>query len=392
MARKPTTSSPTSRQLPPSAVQRVPPFVRALGIAAVLYVFLASIGLMGSGFKSMGKGFAERLIETTSNPFVGLFVGILATSVVQSSSLTTSIVVGMVSAGTLTVRGAVPIVMGANIGTTVTCLIVSLGFIGRRREFRRAFHSSTVHDVFNFLCVLILFPLELIAQRAFGIGLLEWLGARVGELFVGADKASFASPVKLATKPLIKALEGVVHGLVGEGQAGSWVQVGVAFVLLFAALWAITKLMRSLMLGKVEAVLDKTVGRNAALGVLVGLAVTAIIQSSSITTSILVPLAAAGVITVQQVFPITVGANIGTTVTALLASLGGSPAGLHIALVHLLFNSTGALLFLPLRPLRQIPITLAGLLAKMTTVSRWYAVVYVAVLFFIIPALLVFLT
>jgi sodium-dependent phosphate cotransporter len=382
----------SSRQLPPSPMQRVPAWFRVLGIMAVLYVFLASIGLMGHGFKAMGRDFAQQLIQTTSNPFIGLFVGILATSVVQSSSLTTSIVVGMVSAGTLTVQGAIPIVMGANIGTTVTCLIVSLGFIGRKREFRRAFHSSTVHDVFNFLCVLVLFPIELVTQHAFGVGFLEWLGGHVGELFVGAKEASFASPVKAATKPLVTVLEGLVKAAVGEGSGAAWVQVGLSFVLLFAALWAITKLMRSLMLGKVESVLDRTVGRNAALGLVVGVVVTAVIQSSSITTSILVPLAAAGIVTVDQVFPITVGANIGTTVTALLASLGGSPAGLHIALVHLLFNSTGTLIFLPLRPLRRIPIALAGLLAKMTTKSRWYAVVYVAVLFFLIPALLIFLT
>jgi sodium-dependent phosphate cotransporter len=198
--------------------------------------------------------------------------------------------------------------------------------------------------------------------------------------------------VKLATAPLVTLLEGFVQGLLGEGTGAAWAQVGLAFVLLFGALWAVTKLMRSLMLGKVEAALDKTVGRNAALGLASGLAVTAIIQSSSVTTSILVPLAAAGIVTVHQIFPITVGANIGTTVTALLASLGGSPAGLHVALVHLLFNSAGALIFLPVPAMRRIPIRLAGLLAKMTTKSRWYAVLYVFVLFFLIPGLLIFLT
>ena len=386
------TAHHTSRRLPLSPMQRLPSWVRLAGIVVVLYVFLSCIGLMGSGFKSMGTGFAKQLIETTSNPFVGLFVGILATSIVQSSSLTTSIVVGMVSVEALTVRGAIPIVMGANIGTTVTCLIVSLGFIGRRTEFRRAFECSTVHDVFNFLCVLILFPLELITQRVSGTGVLEGLASRVSHLFVGAGKTSFASPVKAATKPLVGLLKGLVKAVLGEGSAASWGQVVLAFLLLFAALWAITKLMRSLMLGRVEAVLDRTVGRSAALGVAVGLIVTAIIQSSSITTSIMVPLAAAGIVTVHQVFPIAVGANIGTTVTALLASLGGSPAGLHIALVHLLFNTVGAILFVPVPPLRRVPIALAGLLARLTLRSRWYAVAYVVVLFFLIPGLLIFLT
>jgi len=105
-------------------------------VGVLLYLFLVSIGLMGAAFKGFGKGFAENLIRTTSNPFVGLFVGILATSVVQSSSTTTSIVVGMVGSGVITVGSGVYIVMGANIGTTVTNTLVSLGHFTRRDEFR----------------------------------------------------------------------------------------------------------------------------------------------------------------------------------------------------------------------------------------------------------------
>jgi sodium-dependent phosphate cotransporter len=111
-----------------------------------------------------------------------------------------------------------------------------------------------------------------------------------------------------------------------------------------------------------------------------------------VTTSLLVPLAAAGVVNLHQLFPITVGANIGTTVTALLASLGGNPAGLQIALVHLLFNSVGTALFVPIEALRRIPIRLAETLAGFTLKSRWYALAYVVVLFFGLPALLIFLT
>ena len=121
----------------------------------MLYLFLVSIGLMGTAFKGFGKGFAENLIRTTSNPFVGLFVGILATSLVQSSSTTTSIVVGMVGSGVITVSSGVYIVMGANIGTTVTNTLVSLGHFTRRDEFRRAVGAATVHDFFNFIFQII---------------------------------------------------------------------------------------------------------------------------------------------------------------------------------------------------------------------------------------------
>jgi len=392
MAEAPAPSFHTTRHTPPSLLHRVPAAIRLIGIAVVLYVFLASIGLMGAGFKSMGREFAQRLIQATGNPFVGLLVGVLATSIVQSSSLTTSIVVGMVSAGTLTVRCAVPIVMGANIGTTVTNTIVSLGYVMRPKDFRRAFACGTVHDFFNYLCVLLMLPVELLGQAFFGVGPLEKTALWVEHLFVGVDSVSFAGPVKLAVKPVVGLIKTGIVGMLGKGFGASWTMVGLALALLFASLWAITKLMRSLVLSRLEAVIDRTVGRSVALGVVVGLVFTAIVQSSSVTTSILVPLAAAGLIELPQVFPITVGANIGTTVTALLAALGGSPAGLQIALVHLLFNGVGTALFMPFPPLRRVPLALATWLAGLTARSRWYAVVYVVVLFFIIPGLMIFLT
>ena len=126
---------------------------RALLIVLFLYIFLLSIGMMGAAFKGFGKGFAEVLLNTTNNSFVGLFIGILATSLVQSSSTTTSIVVGMVASGVLTLGNAVPIIMGANIGTTVTNTLVSLGHVTRREEFKRAIAGATVHDFFNIICV-----------------------------------------------------------------------------------------------------------------------------------------------------------------------------------------------------------------------------------------------
>ncbi|RKZ27664.1 hypothetical protein DRQ26_02690, partial [bacterium] len=100
-----------------------------------VYIFLVSIELLGGSFKLMGEGFAHQLLHTTSNPFIGLLMGIIATSLVQSSSVTTSIVVSMVAGGTLTIRHAIPIVMGANIGTTVTNTMVSMGHITRPVEF-----------------------------------------------------------------------------------------------------------------------------------------------------------------------------------------------------------------------------------------------------------------
>ena len=136
--------------------------IKAAGIISALYLFLVGIAGMSSAIKSMGSQFAETVLTTTSNPFIALFIGIFATVLFQSSSTTTSLIVGMVSSGTLTITSSIPMIMGANIGTTVTNTIVSIGHIKKGTEFKRAFAASTVHDFFNIMAVIIVFPIEMI--------------------------------------------------------------------------------------------------------------------------------------------------------------------------------------------------------------------------------------
>ena len=174
--------------------------LKVAAVIGLLYFFLVSIGLMGAAFKGFGKGFAHALIETTSNPFIGLFIGIFATSIVQSSSTTTSIVVGMVASEVLTIPNAIPIIMGANIGTTVTNTLVSLGHVSRRDEFRRAIAAATVHDFFNLICVAVLFPIEL------ATGYLEKSATHLEKLFEGAGGITLVNPVKKATEPTVHLL------------------------------------------------------------------------------------------------------------------------------------------------------------------------------------------
>ncbi len=149
----------------------------------------------------LGKGLAETLIATTTNPLVGLFVGILSTSIVQSSSFTTSIVVGLVAGGALNVTTAIPIIMGANIGTSVTNILVSMTQIRRTVEFRLALSAAIVHDFFNVLAVVILFPLQYFTNF---LGLISTF---VGEKFQNIGGLKFLSPVKASTKPLVEFLK-----------------------------------------------------------------------------------------------------------------------------------------------------------------------------------------
>jgi sodium-dependent phosphate cotransporter len=352
-----------------------------VGVVVILYVFLASISLLGSGFKALGAGFAENLIRTTNNPFVALFIGILATTAVQSSSITTSTVVGFVASGMLSIEHAVPIIMGANIGTTVTNTIVSLGHLTRGQEFRRAFAAGTVHDFFNLIAAAILFPLEL------ATGFLRKGASALANLLTGGESVKFASPIKAIIKPAVKAVQHALEGIAGDHAPVIMVVLGL--LLLFASLYLLVRFTRAMAMGRAEVVIDRVMGRSGAAGIAVGAGLTAVVQSSSITTSVLVPLAGAGIAKIEKIFAVTLGANIGTTITALLASLAGDVRGLTIALVHLLFNIVGILLIYPWPKTRQIPIRLAGRLADAAVKRKRNVLFFVAGVFYVVPALVI---
>lgn len=320
---------------------------------------------MGASFKMFGKGFAEQLIKTTSNPFVGLLIGILATSIIQSSSTTTSIVVGAVAGGILDLGGAIPIIMGANIGTTITNTIVSLGHVTRRDEFRRAFAAGTVHDFFNILAVIILFPLEITTH------ILKRSASVLANKFVGFGGMKFLSPLKLITNPGVHLFKNFIHNPI--------ILVIISLVLLFFSLIYIVKVMRSLVLKKIEVFLDSYLFKNDFTAFFLGILFTAIVQSSSITTSLIVPLVGAGLLTVRKIFPYTLGANIGTTITAILASFVTLNAvAITVAFTHLLFNVFGIII---IYPFKKIPIWIAESFAKVTSKSKKNTIIFLIIYF-----------
>jgi sodium-dependent phosphate cotransporter len=354
-------------------------------VGGLLYLFLVSIGLMAVAFKGFGSGFAESLIRATFNPFVGLFIGILATSIIQSSSTTTSIVVGMVASGVITIGNAVPIIMGANIGTTVTNTLVSLGHITRREEFKRAIAGATVHDFFNLICVAILFPLEL------ACGFLEKVARWMSSVFVHFGGITFTSPIKIATKPVVYFVKKTfTESLSLSHNLGYVLVLVISVIMLFFSLFFIVRIMKSMVIKRSEIILNKVIGKRGILGILIGLVFTIIVQSSSITTSLLVPLIGAGILTVEVAFPITMGANIGTTATAILASFAtGNISAVTVAFVHFLFNAVGVLFIYPINIFRKIPIRLAKGLGNLAFRKRRYAIVYVLSTFFLIPFILI---
>jgi len=362
--------------------RRIPWLARLILLLLMVYAFLAAIELFKSAIGMIGQGAADRLFSGLENPFAGLAVGILVTALMQSSSVTTSMVVALVGSGELELQYAVPIVMGANIGTSITCALVSLGHVTRSAEFRRAFAGATAHDVFNLLSVTLLFPLEL-ATGYLRHGA-QWL---VRALPLEAVGGEFHSPVKTAVEWLAELVQSCVQRPLGlaEGKLLAALLALLAAAIIVAALLVITKNMRVLIADRIEQWLNRVLSRSGLLGLAIGAVITAAVQSSSITTSLLVPMFGAGVLKLEAGFPIMLGANIGTTITALLASTVTGPAGLTIALVHLLFNLSGTLAFFPFKFTRRIPIRLSEKLADLALRNWVWIVVYLVGVFILVP-------
>jgi len=361
----------------------MPTGARAALVVALIYIFLVGVSSLEAGIKIMGADTQERLFSAVSNPIAGLCVGILGTVLVQSSSASTSVIVGLVASNALGVDQAVPMIMGANIGTTVTNTLVSLGHVRQSAEFKRAFAAATVHDFFNVLAVSILLPIELIFRPISGTA--KW----VSELLVGSSGTEWKSPVKKWVKEPVGWLKDLWDQLGASGNVKGALMVATGLAIVLVALVLVTKNMKALVAARIERSLNAILGKAGGfVALVVGILVTIAVQSSSITTSILIPLSAAGVLTLRNAYPVTLGANVGTTITALLAALAASsPDSLTVALTHTTFNVVGILLLYVLPFARDVPVLAANRMADIAVRRRVLAVCYVVFLFIVAPLL-----
>ncbi|WP_341644217.1 Na/Pi symporter [Thauera sp. SDU_THAU2] len=360
-------------------------------VAGLIYLLLGAVGAIGDGFKLATGDNARELFGFASNPFVGLMIGLVATALIQSSSTVTSIVVGMVAGG-LPVSIAIPLVMGANIGTSLTSTLVALGHVRNGEEFRRAFSAATVHDAFNIVAVAILLPLEILFHP------LERMSGVLAQFVSGGSSVDMKSVnfMKTLLAPISEVLDTSVSWLPG-GQvvAGiALILIGVGLILFVVT--AIGKVLRKVMVGRAKDIMHASVGRGPISGMASGCAITVLVQSSSTTTALIVPLAGTGVFSLKQVYPFTLGTNIGTCVTAVLAATAvsgpNSVLAMQIALVHLLFNMIGVLIIYGLPFLRGVPPAMAVGLAELAQKSKLYVVAYIGGLFFVLPLLLIGVT
>ncbi|WP_133470139.1 Na/Pi symporter [Paraglaciecola marina] len=352
-------------------------------VALLVYLLICAVSIIGGGFKMAAGGHAEELFAFASNPFAGLVIGTVATALIQSSSTVTAIIVGLVAGG-LPVSVAVPMVMGANIGTSITNTIVSLGHVKAKEEFSRAFSAATVHDFFNLLSVLIFLPLEI------AFGLLEKLGSLLAQLFYGGSEVSMHSFnfVKAATSPVVSNVKYAMQSF-GD-QTGGIILIIFGIILIFISITLVGKLLKKLMVGKARQIMHSAIGRSPISGIFSGTLVTVLVQSSSTTTSLMVPLAGTGSFSLKQIYPFTLGANVGTCITAVLAATavtGNSEAALQIAFIHLTYNILGVLLIYGLPFLRYIPVQCAEWLGRSASENKMVALAYILSVFFIVPAL-----
>lgn len=245
-----------------------------------LGLFIYGMKLMGDGLENAaGEGLKTILEKVTSNRIMGVGIGAIVTAVIQSSSATTVMVVGFVNAGLMTLAQAAGVIMGANIGTTITAQLV-------------AFKLDQVAPVF---------------------------------VFVGAALVMFAKAKKR------KEIGNIILG----------------FGILFTGMGAMSGAMKPLASSPMFTDVLLAIGDNWFIGIIAGAAITAVLQSSSATTGILIALASTGLIDIGLALPIVFGCNIGTCITAMLASVGTNKTAHKAALLHLVFNIVGTIVFLP---------------------------------------------
>lgn len=264
---------------------------QALNLIGGLSLFLFGMNVMGQALERRAGGSLRTLLEKmTSNKFAGLLTGLVVTAVIQSSSATTVMVVGFVNSGLMTLRQAIHMIMGANIGTTVTAWILSLAGISSGNFFIQLLKPS------SFTPILAL------------IGIVKYM-------FSKDDRKKDTGLILLGFATLMYGMESMSAAVAGLGQVPAFRQLFVMF-------------------------------QNPVLGVLAGATLTAVIQSSSASVGILQALAATGQVTYGAAVPIIMGQNIGTCITAMLSGIGANKNAKRAALVHLSFNVIGTAVWL----------------------------------------------
>ncbi len=363
-----------SWELEKPKVNKTMSYIKML-LALLLFIF--AIDLLTVAMSQLNSTLAENILHATKNPFVGLFIGLLMTALIQSSSTVTATIVAVVASGNLTLQQAVPMVMGANIGTTLTSTLISLSYIMNKKEFKRALSAGILHDIFNIFTVILLLPLEIYS------GFLSKLAVKLAKLFASDDSYSGSLEYnKVFTRPLSEWITTTIDIPI--------VTMLLSVLLVFAAIKILsTAVYKAFVLDSFKDI-NNRIFKNPYFALISGVFFTAAVQSSTVSTSLVVPLVASRKVSLKKSFPFIIGANIGTTITAAIAAIYKTEAAIALAIVHFLFNVFGAMIFMPFPGVRIIPVRLAQYMGKKSVKSRILGFAYVLLTFFIIPFLLIY--
>ena len=368
----------------PGTVPKFSLWLRSLQVGLtilLIFIFLLALELITIGGKQLGENYAQEIIRITARPFPALFIGLLATAIIQSSTTITSSIVAMVAAGILSLEAAIPMVMGSNIGTCVTSLMVALGNMGSPKAYKRGFSTASSHVIFNIVSALLFLPLEM------ETGILGKISHYL------AEKISSWSPLGQGWFIFHDALlQPAASFLESAAFHQPFIMLPISFILLFICIFSLTALFRFLISGEPGVKRVTAALRNPGLSLFSGIGLTAAIHSSSVTTSMAVMLAATEKVSPKKLFPFVMGANMGTTVTALIAAIGRSEAALAIAICHFLFNFLGVMIFFPFPAVRKLLYQLAKWSGMMAMRHLWFAFAWILILFFALPFLVIFLS
>ncbi|ETN22718.1 hypothetical protein PPTG_02575 [Phytophthora nicotianae INRA-310] len=379
-----------------------------VAMLAALYFFMVAVKFIESGFTVALGCDAKRAFTIADNPLAGLVLGLVSTALLHSSSTITSTTVALVATQGLTIRQGVFIVMGANIGTCVTCIVVAFGQIQTRSRFQRAMETATVHTMFNLWSVFVMFPLEVISHP------LEKLSVMMSN--AKASSGSFASPVDAVVKPFANLLirvdtqtilditsgtkectsevsllsGGAFEGTsLSDGQIGAIVVV-IGFLMLAASLIWFIQMLAKVFLGPTKVLVSRMLAFNGYVNILAGASITFVVQSSTVVTCTFTPMAGLGVFTLEQVYPLILGTNLGTCGTALLASLVvGDKQAVAVALAHLWFNISGIILFYPIPFMRRPVLSWARSIAFFSASWAAVGVFFIFGTYLVLPGMLI---
>ncbi|MFC4870544.1 Na/Pi symporter [Negadavirga shengliensis] len=343
-----------------------------------LLLFMFAIDFLTYSLARLNNEVANNIFMATYNPFVGLFIGLLMTALIQSSSTVSAMVVAVVASGQISLSQAVPLIMGANIGTTLTSTLVAFGYIMKTKEFRKALSAGVLHDFFNIITVVILLPLEVYFD------VLSHTAQFLTHTFF-MDQSRFDRDYTyhgFFLRPLSIYLSALLHQV--------FLALAAGILMLIASIKILSSLAYKTLITPNFKKVSKHIFKVPLRSFTYGLFFTAAVQSSTITTSLMVTAVATGRIALKRVFPFIMGANIGTTITAAIAALYKTEAAISVAVVHLLFNTIGALIFLPFPSVRRIPVKLASMFGKQTVKTRFVGFAYILLTFFVIPFFLIY--